>query len=243
MSAPPVKLGSRAMVLAAGLGKRMHPITLTCPKPLVTIAGKRLIDFAFDRLRAAGVEQAVINVHHLAEQIEDWAGAQTSPRIVISDERRELLDTGGGILKALPHLGAEPFFVLNSDSFWLEGSLPALERLRRMWRNDMMDCLLLLSPIVSSVGYAGAGDFTMDAEGRLSRKGRAGAPFVYAGCFLVSPRLFAEAPEGPFSMNLLWDKSLSRGRLFGIRHDGLWIHVGTPQSIAYAERVLTGDKP
>jgi MurNAc alpha-1-phosphate uridylyltransferase len=231
------------MVLAAGLGKRMHPLTLTRPKPLVKIAGKCLIDYAFDRLRAAGVERAVVNVHYLSGQIEDWARAQSAPEIVISDEREELLDTGGGIRKALPHLGGDAFFVLNSDSFWLDGAVPALERLRRIWRAETMDCLLLLSPLVSSIGYAGFGDFHMDSEGRLSRKGPEGAPFVYAGCFLVSPDLFSEAPEGPFSMNLLWDKAQVRGRLFGLSHDGLWIHVGTPQSIAYAEKAMTTDMP
>jgi MurNAc alpha-1-phosphate uridylyltransferase len=234
-----ISIGSSAMVLAAGLGKRMHPITLAIPKPLIEVAGKRLIDYAFDHLRAAAVNRAVLNVHHHANQLENWARTQKTPEIVISDERNGLLDTGGGILKALPHLGAHPFFVLNSDSFWLDGTTSAMQRLRRMWDGRKMDSLLLLSPVSSSVGYDGTGDFHMDSEGRLIRKGQSGpAPFIYAGCFLVAPTLFAGAPKGPFSVNLLWDEAQARGRLFGIRHDWLWIHVGRPESIAYAEEVM-----
>lgn len=236
--------GNSAMVLAAGLGKRMYPLTVDRPKPLVEVAGKRLIDYAFDRLRSANITRAVVNVHYLAEQVEDWAQSQTAPEIVISDERRQLLDTGGGIQKALDHLGPAPFFVLNSDSFWLDGAIPALERLRRAWDGARMDSLLLLSPQASAVGYEGAGDFHRDAGWRLNRRqpGET-APFIYAGCYLVSPSLFAGAPEGAFSMNLLWDAALARGRLFGLLHDGLWIHVGRPDSIAYAERTMKSYVP
>jgi len=236
--------GNSAMVLAAGLGKRMYPLTVDRPKPLVEVAGKRLIDYAFDRLRSANITRAVVNVHYLAEQVEDWAQSQTAPEIVISDERRQLLDTGGGIQKALDHLGPAPFFVLNSDSFWLDGAIPALERLRRAWDGARMDSLLLLSPQASAVGYEGAGDFHRDAGWRLNRRqpGET-APFIYAGCYLVSPSLFAGAPEGAFSMNLLWDAALARGRLFGLLHDGLWIHVGRPDSIAYAERTMESYAP
>jgi N-acetyl-alpha-D-muramate 1-phosphate uridylyltransferase len=236
--------GNSAMVLAAGLGKRMYPLTVDRPKPLVEVAGKRLIDYAFDRLRSANITRAVVNVHYLAEQVEDWARSQTAPEIVISDERRQLLDTGGGIQKALDHLGPAPFFVLNSDSFWLDGAVPALERLRGAWDGARMDSLLLLSPQASAVGYEGAGDFHRDAGWRLSRRqpGET-APFIYAGCYLVSPSLFAGAPEGAFSMNLLWDAALARGRLFGLVHDGLWIHVGRPDSIAYAERTMESYAP
>jgi N-acetyl-alpha-D-muramate 1-phosphate uridylyltransferase len=237
-------VGSSAMVLAAGLGKRMHPITLAVPKPLIEVAGKRLIDYAFDHLRAAGVKRAVINVHYHANQLENWAHAREFPEIVVSDERDGLLDTGGGIVKALHHLGPNPFLVLNSDSFWLDGTTSAIERLRRMWDGRKMDSLLLLSPVASSIGYDGTGDFHMDAEGRLTRKDETGpAPFIYAGCFIVSPTLFAGAPNEPFSMNLLWDKVQARGRLFGIRHDGLWIHVGRPESIAYAEEAMKNYMP
>jgi MurNAc alpha-1-phosphate uridylyltransferase len=238
------RVGSSAMVLAAGLGKRMHPLTLDRPKPLVEVGGKRLIDYAFDRLRGAGVERAVLNVHYLADQLERWALSQAAPEIIISDERPALLDTGGGIVRALPHLGADPFFVLNSDSFWLDGKIPAMQRLRRIWDGATMDSLLLLCPVASAVGYDGSGDFHMDGQGRLTRKDPdAPAPFIYAGCFLVSPALFTSAPEGAFSMNMLWDEALKRGRLYGIGHDGLWIHVGTPQSIAYAEKAMKNHRP
>jgi MurNAc alpha-1-phosphate uridylyltransferase len=233
------RVGSTAMVLAAGLGKRMYPLTRDLPKPLVKVGGRHLIDYSFDRLRAAGVGRAVVNVHYLAEQVERWAQAQQSPEIVISDERQQLLDTGGGIVKALPYLGNDPFFVLNSDSFFLDGATSAMERLRQAWNAAEMDSLLLLSPLASSVGYQGSGDFHLNSEGRLSRKSRLeAAPFVYAGCFLVSPRLFEGAPRGPFSMNLLWDRAQALGRLSGLAHDGLWIHVGTPESIAFAEGAM-----
>jgi MurNAc alpha-1-phosphate uridylyltransferase len=232
------------MVLAAGLGKRMHPLTLDRPKPLVEVAGKRLIDYAFDRLRSAHVRRAVVNVHYLADQLEAWARGQTSPQIIISDERGTLLDTGGGIRKALAHLGPDPFFVLNSDSFWIDAAIPALERLRRAWDGTRMDSLLLLSPLASAVGYDGTGDFHMDAGFRLSRR-RPGevAPYVYAGCFLVAPALFARSPGGAFSMNLLWDRAIAEGRLFGLAHDGPWIHVGRPESIAYAELAMETHAP
>jgi MurNAc alpha-1-phosphate uridylyltransferase len=236
--------GNSAMVLAAGLGKRMYPLTIDRPKPLVEVAGKRLIEYAFDRLRSANITRVVVNVHYFAGQVEDWAQSQTAPEIVISDERRQLLETGGGILNALSHLGPAPFFVLNSDSFWLDGATPALERLRRAWDGAQMDSLLLLSPQASAVGYEGTGDFHMDAGWRLTRRqpGET-APFIYAGCYLVAPSLFAGAPEGAFSMNLLWDAALARGRLFGLVHDGLWIHVGRPESIAYAERTMESYAP
>jgi N-acetyl-alpha-D-muramate 1-phosphate uridylyltransferase len=231
--------GSSAMVLAAGLGRRMHPLTLDRPKPLVEVAGKPLIDYAFDHLRRAGIKRAVVNVHYLAEQLVRWAEAQTTPEVIVSDERRDLLDTGGGIVKALPHLGRQPFFVLNSDSFWVDGKTPALQKLRLAWNASQMDCLLLLCPLAASVGYGGTGDFHMLGDGRLARKQPgAPAPFIYAGGFLVSPRLFAGAPRGAFSINLLWDEAQAKGRLFGVPHDGLWIHVGTPESIAYAEEAM-----
>jgi MurNAc alpha-1-phosphate uridylyltransferase len=243
-TAQPPPPGHSAMVLAAGLGKRMYPLTIDRPKPLVEVAGKRLIDYAFERLRSAKITRAVVNVHYLAEQVEDWARSQTAPEIVISDERRRLLDTGGGILNALGHLGPAPFFVLNSDSFWLDGPIPALERLRRTWDGARMDSLLLMSPQASAVGYEGTGDFHMDAAWRLTRRqpGET-APYIYAGCYLVAPSLFKGAPEGPFSMNLLWDRALARGRLFGLAHDGLWIHVGRPESIAYAEQTMESYAP
>jgi len=233
------RIGHTAMVLAAGLGLRMRPLTITCPKPLVKVAGKALIDYGFDRLRQAGVEKAVVNVHHLPEQIEAWAARQVTPPVEISDEREEILDTGGGIARALPRLGAEPFFVINSDSFWIDRGMPALERLRGAWDDARMDCLLLLCPLARTVGYHGAGDFVLAPDGRVSRKSQAdGEPLVYIGACLVAPRLFASAPSGKFSMNLLWDMAIARNRLFGIAHWGKWLHVGTPDAIALAERAL-----
>ena len=231
--------GENAMVLAAGLGTRMRPLTDARPKPLIEVKGRALIDYAFDRLREAGVRKAVVNVHHLAGQIVAWSRRQTTPAIEISDERAEILDTGGGIALALPRLGREPFFVLNSDSFWIDGKYPALRRLRAAWDGSRMDCLLLLCPVDRSVGYDGKGDFIVDPDGRLSRrKGDAGLALVYAGCYLADPRLFRDAPSGKFSMNLLWDRAIAGGRLFGLVHDGKWIHVGTPAAIAGAEAAL-----
>lgn len=232
-------VGEIAMVLAAGLGQRMRPLTLSRPKPLIEVGGKALIDYAFDRLRAAKVEKAVVNVHYLADQIEFWAARQRSPRIEISNERGEILDTGGGISLALPRLGPAPFFVLNSDSFWLDRGRPALERLRAAWVDAEMDCLLLLSPLPQTVGYDGKGDFVIDSRGRLQRRSRAaGEALAYIGGYLVHPRLFAGAPEGKFSMNVLWDRAIAEGRLHGLVHEGKWLHVGTPEAIALAEAAL-----
>ena len=233
------RVGRHAMILAAGLGARMQPLTLKHPKPLVAVAGKPIIAYALDRLRAADVAEAVVNVHYLPEQIERWAAGIAVPRLVISNERDSLLDTGGGVKKALALLGADPFFVLNGDSFWVEGARPALERLRAAWDGRRMDCLLLLAAMTSAVGFEGRGDFLMHPDGRLARRPEGEiAPFAYAGCYLVHPRLFADSPDGPFSMNLLWDRALAKGRLFGLRHDATWIHVGTPDAIAAAEEAL-----
>ena len=234
-----MSLGRKAMVLAAGYGQRMRPLTLTRPKPLVEVAGKALIDYGFDRLRSAGVEQAVVNVHYLPEQIEAWAKKQSSPRITISDERGVILDTGGGVAKALPLLGDEPFFVINSDSFWVDDGTPALDRLRAAWDDRSMDCLLLLSPLERTVGYDGKGDFTQAPDGRLARRAASeGTPLAYIGGYLVSPRLFEGAPQGAFSMNMLWDRAIAEGRLHGIEHTGRWLHVGTPEAIGLAEAAL-----
>lgn len=232
-------IGSTAMVLAAGLGLRMRPLTLSRPKPLVEVGGKALIDYAFGHLRQAKVARAVVNVHYLADQIEAWAARQTNPPIAISDERGEVLDTGGGVALALPMLGARPFFVLNSDSFWLDKGTPALERLRAAWNNAQMDCLLLLCPLQRTIGYDGQGDFVMDGLGRLERRsGAADRALAYIGGFLVHPRLFAGAPSGKFSMNVLWDRAMAAGRLYGLVHDGTWLHVGTPEAVALAEAAL-----
>ena len=228
-----------AIVLAAGLGLRMRPLTLTRPKPLVEVGGKALIDYSLDRLRAAHVTKVVVNVHYLAGQIEAWASRQAELRIVVSDERAEVLDTGGGINLALPHLGSGPFYVLNSDSFWLEKGQPALDRLCAAWDDSCMDCLLLLCPIAQTVGYDGRGDFVAADSGHLQRRSTSTREaLAYIGGYLVHPRLFADAPSGKFSMNLLWDRAISDGRLHGLVHRGRWLHVGTPESIALAEAAL-----
>lgn len=237
--APAAPVPQSAMVLAAGLGKRMRPITERMPKPLVRVHGKTLIDHALDALAAAGVPRAVVNVHHLAEQIESHLANRSQPEIVISDERDALLESGGGVAKALPLIGAEPFYILNSDTFWVEGYRPNLMHLAEQWDPARMDMLLLLAATPAAVGYGGAGDFTMDAEGRLARRReRQVAPFAYAGAAITKPGIFTDLPQGPFSLNLLFDRAIEAGRLFGIRLDGLWLHVGTPDSIAEAEEAI-----
>lgn len=231
----------RAMVLAAGLGLRMRPLTETVPKPLIEVAGETMLDRALDRLAEIGVERAVVNTHWLPDRIEAHLAGRTRPAIELSRED-ELLDTGGGIARALPRLGAEPFYAVNADIVWRDGSIPALERLARGWDGAEMDALLLLNPTVRSSGYAGSGDFTMDPLGRISRRPeRLVAPFVYTGVQIVSPALFAGAPDGAFSINPLWDRAMEAGRLFGIAHDGEWYHVGTPDALAAAEaEILEG---
>lgn len=233
--------GATAMILAAGYGLRMRPLTLTRPKPLIEVNGKALIDYCLDNLRVSGVARAVVNVHYLPEQLEHWAARQTSPIVGVSDERGEILDTGGGIARALPRLGAAPFFVINSDSFWIDDGEPALQRMRNAWDNERMDCLLLVCALKRTAGYDGTGDFARFEDGRLQRIGGAtGEPLVYIGGFLVHPRIFADAPRGKFSMNLLWDRAIARGRLFGIAHSGRWFHVGTPEAIAVVEEAMKG---
>lgn len=227
---------NRAMILAAGIGKRMRPITATVPKPLVEVAGRSLIDHGLDRLERAGVERAVVNVHYLADLVSAHIRRRERPEIVISDEREKLLDTGGGIAKALRHIGEEPFYVINSDSFWIEGPRPNLDWLAGAWDGDRMDALLLLASTVRSVGYHGRGDFRMDPAGRLERRPeREVAPFAYAGAAILHPRLFADCPDGPFSLNILFDNAIEADRLFGVRMDGSWLHVGTPETIGEAE--------
>ena len=231
-----------AIVLAAGLGTRMRPHNGHVPKPLVTVRGKSLIDYGLDRLAEAGVERAVVNVHHLADALERHLTARHRPRIVISDERGELLGTGGGIAKALPQLGDAPFFLINSDTFWLDGVKPNFARLADAYDADTMDALLLLAPTADSIGYAGRGDFAMLPDGRLQRRGeRDVVPFVYAGAALLSPRLFVDVPGGAFPLTPLFDRAGARGRLFGLRLEGVWMHVGTPEAIAAAEAALTAD--
>ena len=229
---------ARAMVLAAGFGKRMRPLTLTRPKPLVEVAGRALIDHVVDRLRIHGAQRVVVNMHWLGDQVAAWAASFTPPpEIVLSDETDRILDTGGGVKKALPLLGEAPFFVLNADSFWLDDEVPALDRLAAAWSDDM-DCLALLCPLENAVGYSGEGDFVMDASGRLARRAGLQVGQAFTGVYLVHPRLFEKAPEGAFSMNLLWDRAIAAERMYGISHAGLWLHVGTPESITEAEQAM-----
>lgn len=225
-----------AMILAAGLGTRMRPLTETRPKALVEVCGAPLIDHVLDRLAEAGVGEVVVNVHHHADMLEKHLGARSIPHTVISDERDALLDSGGGVRKALAGLGSDPFLVVNADTIWIEGIRPNLRRLGEQFDPARMDALLLLAATATSVGYNGMGDFLLDSTGRLTRRPeRETAPFVYAGACVLKPDLFADAPEGAFSLNRIFDKAANAERLFGIRLEGLWMHVGTPDAIAEAE--------
>jgi len=230
----------KAMVLAAGLGTRMRPLTDRIPKPLVPVYGRALIDHVLDALAAAGVDEAVVNLHHLADLLEEHLATRHGPpRITLSDERGALLETGGGVRKALPLLGPEPFFSINSDTIWIEGARPNLLRLQEAFDPERMDVLLLLAASATSIGYDGTGDFQMDALGRLSRRAeRQVAPFIFAGAAILKPELFAGTPDGAFSLNLVFDRALERGRLYGLRLDGVWMHVGTPEAIALAEEAI-----
>jgi MurNAc alpha-1-phosphate uridylyltransferase len=227
-----------AFVLAAGLGTRMRPLTDTIPKPLVSLAGRTLLDRVLDRIAAAGIARAVVNVHHHADLIErHLAKRGGAPLVEISDERDTLLETGGGVVRALPRLGDKPFLIHNADTVWIEGVGSNLARLIAAWDGARMDSLMLLATAANSIGYEGAGDFVMDAEGRLSRRGeRQMAPFVFAGASIAHPRLFAGARQERFSLNIPWNQAIAARRLFGVRLDGVWMHVGTPASLAAAER-------
>jgi MurNAc alpha-1-phosphate uridylyltransferase len=228
-----------AIVLAAGLGTRMRPHNGHVPKPLVAIGGKSLIDYSLDRLAEAGVERAVVNVHYLADALERHLASRKNPSIVISDERGALLGTGGGIAKALPTLGDAPFFLVNSDTLWLDGVKPNFARLAAAFDADDMDALLLLAPTIGSIGYAGSGDYAMLPDSRLRRRAeQEEVPFVYAGTSILSRALFADAPAGAFPLTHLFDRAGANGRLFGLRLEGVWMHVGTPDAVAAAEAAL-----
>jgi MurNAc alpha-1-phosphate uridylyltransferase len=236
MSAPAPR---RAMVLAAGLGTRMRPLTDHRPKPLVEVAGKALLDHVLDRLAAAKVERAVVNIHYMAEMMERHLAARTAPQIVISDERGVLLGTGGAVVKALADLGNAPFFHINADTIWIDGARPNLARLAETFDPAAMDAVLLLAPTIGSVGYSGRGDFAMAADGRLrARTEREVAPFVFAGAAILSPALFAGSPASEFSLTRLFERAAQAGRLSGLRLEGLWMHVGTPEAIAEAEAAI-----
>ena len=232
-------IANRAMVLAAGLGTRMRPYNGQVPKPLVEIGGKSLIDYPLDRLAEAGVERAVVNVHHLADALERHLAARKRPQIVISDERARLLGTGGGIARALPLLGGAPFFLVNSDTVWRDSGKPNLTRLAECFAADRMDALLLLAPAAEGIGYDGRGDYAMLPGGRLQRRidGEA-VPFAYAGAAVLAPTLFADAPSGVFPLTLLFDRAGDTGRLFGLPLEGVWMHVGTPEAVAAAAAAL-----
>jgi MurNAc alpha-1-phosphate uridylyltransferase len=227
-----------AMVLAAGLGKRMRPLTSRQPKPLVRVAGKPLIDHALDRLAEAGVAKAVVNVHYLADSLEAHVKDRAAPRVEISDERPLLLETGGGMVKALGRL-PDPFFSVNSDNIWLDGPKNAFRDLSEAWDPEKMDALLVLVPHCGAHNFRGKGDFHMDVQGRVSRR-RSGriAPFIFTGIQLVAHRLLRDAPAGPFSTNLLWDRAIDEGRLYGVAFTGQWFEVGTPAAIAPTEAAL-----
>ena len=227
-----------AMVLAAGLGKRMRPLTASQPKPLVRVAGKPLIDHALDRLAEAGVAKAVVNVHYLADALEAHVAVRAAPKVTVSDERDLLLETGGGMVKAQALL-PDPFFCINSDNIWLEGPKDVFHDLSDAWDPERMDALLALVPHLGAHNFRGKGDFGMDPAGRVSRR-RSGriAPFIYTGIQLVSRRLLRDAPEGPFSTNILWDRAIEEGRLYGIAFTGQWFEVGTPEAIPATEAAL-----
>jgi N-acetyl-alpha-D-muramate 1-phosphate uridylyltransferase len=237
--APPLRPFSRAMLLAAGLGTRMRPLTLTRPKPLVEVAGRTLLDHVLDRLEAGRVDTVIVNVHHLADQVEAHLAARARPRSLVSDERARLLDSGGGVRKALPLLGPAPFVVANADSFWIEGPRSNVAGLVAAFDPRRMDILMLVASTTASVGFEGPGDYALDATGRLRRRReREIVPFAYAGVLLIKPELFEGAPE-IFSLNRLFDRAEAEGRLHGRRLDGIWLHVGTPQAIAEAEARIT----
>jgi MurNAc alpha-1-phosphate uridylyltransferase len=226
----------RAMVLAAGLGLRMRPITLTTPKPLVPVAGRTMLDRALDHLAVAGVQEMVVNTHWLADRVTEHLADRSD--ISLSHEE-VLLETGGGVAKALPLLGHEPFYVVNSDIIWTDGETPALARLARAWVDREMDALLLLQPTGSAVGYEGKGDFFINGNDTLRRRGDAdSAPLLFSGVQILHPRLFEGCPSGKFSLNVLYDRALAENRLYGVVHDGGWYHVGTPEALPQVEALL-----
>lgn len=230
-----------AMVLAAGLGTRMRPAANGRPKPLVPLGGRALIDHVLDRIAEAGVPRTVVNVHYCADQIVSHLGRRTRPAIVISDETDVILDTGGGVRKALPHLSDQAFLVHNSDSVWIERDVSNLSRLFARWDDGTMDCLMLLAPVETSLGYSGKGDFSLAANGEVVRRGTASrADYVFTGVSLMHPRLFADSPSGAFSLNLLWDRAIAAHRIYGLTLDGVWMHVGDPVALDQAEKRLAG---
>lgn len=228
-----------AFVLAAGMGSRMRPLTDDKPKPMVALAGRPLIDHVLDRLAAAGITRAVVNVHYKADVLLAHLETRTHPRITISDERGELLDTGGGVVNARSSIGEAPFLIHNSDTVWLEQRVANIERLIGAWDPERMDSLLLLAERARSIGYDGAGDFEIAENGQLARRQKGqSVPHVFAGVSIAHPRMLVGAPQGAFSLNVLWDRAMAAGRLYGIVLDGSWMHVGTPQALDEAEEAI-----
>jgi N-acetyl-alpha-D-muramate 1-phosphate uridylyltransferase len=242
---PVSSVPASAMVLAAGLGRRMRPLTATRPKPLVEVAGKSLLDRALGTLKAGGVRDVVVNVHYMADRIEAHLKARGRSlevdglKVSISDERDLLLETGGGITRALPLIASDPFLSINADNIWIDGPLGAADLLAGRWNPAEMDALLLMVPLARANCHSGPGDFHMDARGRLSRRrpGRI-APFVYTGFQMLSKALFEGARVEPFSMNRLWDRAAADGRLYGVVHQGLWFDVGTAVAVKQTEALL-----
>lgn len=228
-----------AIILAAGLGTRMRPLTDTTPKPLLKVWDKTLLDHGIDVLADAGVKKIVVNVHYLADQIETHLKNRQTLEIAISDERELLLDSAGGVKNALPKLGDRAFYLLNADSFWIEKQASNLSGMSTAWNDDDIDILLLVSSKEDAVGFDGKGDFFMSPTGLLSRRGNEqSAPFIYAGAAILHPRIFQNTPDGPLSLNRLFDEAISKGRLYGTQLNGLWLHVGTPPSIGKAETAI-----
>ncbi|MDE2376677.1 nucleotidyltransferase family protein [Bradyrhizobium sp.] len=235
MSVKPTK----AMVLAAGFGLRMRPLTDKMPKPLVPVAGRPLLDHVLDKLDQAGVTEAVVNVHYLPDQIIDHVAGRKRPRVIVSDERDQVLGTGGGVVKALPQLGDAPFYHVNSDTLWIDGVRPNMARLAENFDPARMDIMLLMAPTASSIGYAGRGDYTMLPDGTLrKRRENQVVPFVYAGAAIIAPQIFAGAPQGEFSLTKMFDRANEQDRLYGLRLDGVWMHVGTPDAVQLAEEAF-----
>ncbi|HAH10392.1 MAG TPA: mannose-1-phosphate guanylyltransferase [Alphaproteobacteria bacterium] len=228
-----------AMILAAGHGLRMRPLTITTPKPLIKVGGRALLDHAIDRVKAIGVTDIIVNVHHLAEQVIAHCKARKDVAITIQDEREAILDTGGALVRARPFFKDEPFLIFNSDSLWVEGMGNNLRRLFAAWDNSQMDCLMLLAAMWNTIGESGRGDFMLDQLGRVTRREpQRVTPFVFPGVQIMHPRLLDAAPKEPFSTNFLWDHAIEKGRLFGVRLDGRWMHVGTPEALHDAEDYL-----
>lgn len=239
--APHAPVPQTAMVMAAGLGKRMRPLTATRPKPLVEVAGKPLIDHVFDRLRSAGVKRAVVNVHYLADALEAHVTHRVKDiEVIVSDERGQLMETGGGLVQARQWLGDAPFLCVNSDNLWIDGPIDAIRQLAAAWDDEKMDALLLLVPLARAHCHRGQGDFHIDAFGKIVGRRKPGrlAPFVYTGVQILSPRVIRDWPEGPFSTNLFWQRAIDAGRAYGVVHQGLWFDVGSPPAIHATEAVL-----